>query len=361
MANKKLISTEFPVKEQLLQQFEWRERRPVLFMPTDQRPGLGERVKLVVKFPTEERIFWLNGMVIGRRVASSGIPPLPAGIEIEIERDAHRSLQMLLDHAGGKEVYVKERRSQRLPCSFVVTYRRDADFLQEFTADLSEGGTFIRTAEVLEVGTEVECRLKPPGHLMGIKLTGKVAWVRERGQPTGMGVEFAFKSERQRRKVRDLVEKLASDRDREFSPDQDENAAPRDRRQDDARQKARQGEEACENRRYPQAIQLLEEAVRLSPDEPELHFKLGVAVYLQALSETPRDQRLPAAVMKPFLKAVALDTRYDMPRVYLGMIAKRNGDHVRALKEYRAALECNPDNQTALIEARVLEKRLTSE
>ena len=360
MPRKKLISTEFPVKEQLLRQFEWRERQPVLFMPTDQPVKLGEHVKLVVKFPTEERIFWLNGTVIGRRVAASGIPPLPAGIEIEIERDAHRSLQMLLDHAGGKQVYLKERRSQRLSCSFVVTYREDKDFIQEFTADLGEGGTFIRTEKILPVDTEVECRLKPPGHLLGIKLKGRVAWVRKRGQPIGMGIEFMFVNERRRKKLRDLVEKLVSDRDQEFSHGE-ESQDPQTKRRNAAKHKVREGEKAFENKRYREALHLYEEAIRLNPDEPSFHFKLGVVAYQRAMEITPHDEKLPAAILKPLLKAVALDTRYDMPRIYLGMIAKRNGDYERALKEYRGALECNPENQTALIEVRVLEKRLTSE
>lgn len=360
MPRKNLISIEFPVKEQLLRQFEWRERQPVLFMPTDQRAELGERVKLVVKFPTEERIFWLNGTVIGRRVASSGIPPLPAGIEIEIERDAHRSLQMLLDHAGGKQVYRKERRNQRLACSFVVTYRQDKDFIQEFTADLGEGGTFIRTEKILPVDTEVECRLKPPGHMLGIKLKGRVAWVRNRGQPKGMGIEFMFVNSRKRKKLSDLVERLVSDRDAKYLTDE-EGSDPRSERQRKAKHKAREGEKALEDRSYREALHLFEEAIRLDPDVPSYHFKLGVVAYQRAMEITPKDEKLPAAIMKPFLKAVALDTRYDQPRVYLGMIAKRNGDYERALKEYRGALQCNPENKTALIEVRVLEKRLGSE
>jgi hypothetical protein len=49
MPRPKLLPAEFPIKEQLLRQFEWRDRQPVLFMQTDQRLELGERVKLVVR------------------------------------------------------------------------------------------------------------------------------------------------------------------------------------------------------------------------------------------------------------------------------------------------------------------------
>jgi len=259
--------------------------------------------------------------------------------------------QRLAVHAGGKQVYRKERQNQRLACSFVVTYRQDKDFIQEFTADLGEGGTFIRTEKLLPVDTEVECRLKPPGHMLGIKLKGRVAWVRDRGRPKGMGIEFMFVNPRKRKKLSDLVEKLVSDH-------QEDEIDPKAQRQEQARKKAREGEKALENHDYREALKLYEEAIRLNPDVPQYHFKLGVVAYQRAMEITPKDEKLPAAILKPFLKAVALDTRYDMPRVYLGMIAKRNGEYERALKEYRGALACNPENKTALIEVRVLEKRL---
>jgi len=60
----------------------------------------------------------------------------------------------------------------------------------------------------------VECRLKPPGYLMGLKLKGRVAWVKKTGRPKGMGVEFIFASERQRKKVREVVKKLVAEHTR---------------------------------------------------------------------------------------------------------------------------------------------------
>ena len=124
-------------------------------------------------------------------------------------------LQMVLDHAAGKDVEFTDRSTRRIPCSLEISYRHDRDLVQEFAEDISEGGTFIRTERIYPVGTEVECKLRPPGYLVGIKMRGRVAWVAETGEPRGMGIEFKFESARQKRRLQELLKKLAADRDRE--------------------------------------------------------------------------------------------------------------------------------------------------
>lgn len=209
MAEKKTIVSRWPRREKLLEVFSRQGRRTVMFVETGRRLELSEQVVVSVEFPAEERVFRLRGKVVARR-RSSGIPPLPPGVEVELPSGEERTVQMVLDHAEGKKVDFVDRKGRRMPASIVVTYRRDEDFTREFTEDISEGGTFIRTDRVLAVGTEVSCRLKPPGYLVGIKIDGRVAWTKEQGEPSGMGIEFIFTSDRQRKKVRELVQKFAS-------------------------------------------------------------------------------------------------------------------------------------------------------
>ncbi len=121
---------------------------------------------------------------------------------------------------------------------------------------------------------------------------------------------------------------------------------------------AQKGEIACSAKRYQEAIAHYQEAINLYPSEPSYHFQLGLAGYMKALSEIPETQRIPDHVRKPFLKAMAMNPRYDMPRMYLGYISKRNGNLKRALKEFEGVLECNPANARAQSEIRVLKKRL---
>lgn len=124
---------------------------------------------------------------------------------------------------------------------------------------------------------------------------------------------------------------------------------------------AQKGELACGAKRYDDAINHYREAIKLYPNEPSYHFQLGLAGYKQALGEIPETQRIPDHIRKPFLKAMAMNPRYDMPRLYLGYISKRNGDLKRAVKEFEGVVECNPENARAQSEIRVLKRRLDDE
>ena len=209
MARKKSITARYGRKENLLADFTRNGPRGVLFIGTGRMLELAEQVLVVIEFPADRRSFRLHGKVIARRRSSR--ESLPPGAHVEFPADENRTLQLVLDYAGGKEIDFIDRRGRRMSCSFVVSYRSDEDFVREFAEDIGEGGTFIRTENIFEVGTEVECRLKPPGYLMGLKLKGRVAWVKKTGKPKGMGVEFIFASERQRKKVREVVKKLVAE------------------------------------------------------------------------------------------------------------------------------------------------------
>jgi hypothetical protein len=124
---------------------------------------------------------------------------------------------------------------------------------------------------------------------------------------------------------------------------------------------AQKGELACGAKRYDDAVEHYREAIKLYPNEPSYHFQLGLAGYKQALDEIPDTQRIPDHIRKPFLKAMAMNPRYDMPRLYLGYISKRNGDLKRALKEFEGVVECNPENPRAHSEIRILKRRLDDE
>ena len=213
MAAKKTITVRFGKKENLLADFTRSGPRGVLFIETARPLELAEQVLVVIEFPAEDRSFRLQGKVIARR--RSARESLPPGAHVEFPAEENRTLQLVLDHAQGKEIDFIDRRGKRMPCSFVVSYRSDEGFVSEFTEDIGEGGTFIRTDDIFEVGTEVECRLKPPGYLMGLKLKGRVAWVKKSGRDKGMGVEFIFASDRQRKKVREVVKKLVPEQARQ--------------------------------------------------------------------------------------------------------------------------------------------------
>ena len=66
---------------------------------------------------------------------------------------------------------------------------------------------FICTDDLLEVGTPLRIKLKPPGRMFAIQLRGEVAWRNEDGR-RGFGVRFLFDKPGVKKKVQELATKL---------------------------------------------------------------------------------------------------------------------------------------------------------
>jgi uncharacterized protein (TIGR02266 family) len=75
-----------------------------------------------------------------------------------------------------------------------VDMESDHNFFTGFSSDISEGGIFIATVNILALGSEVELSLQlPKGGKIAVR--GKVRWIREpeadqRSVP-GMGIQFS--------------------------------------------------------------------------------------------------------------------------------------------------------------------------
>jgi type IV pilus assembly protein PilZ len=208
MPASKTLTSRYRIPGELLKDFRRNGPSGVLFIETGRKLILGESVVVTVEFPSRRQSFRLQARVVTARRGSRE-PPLAAGVEVEFLSGQQHRIQMLLDCAEGKQIDFKDRFAKRVPGEVEVGYQSDAGFVREFTEDISEGGTFIRTQRKLPVGTELRCKLKPPGYLLGVKLMCRVAWVADQGSPRGMGLEFIFTSERQRKKICGIVQDLA--------------------------------------------------------------------------------------------------------------------------------------------------------
>ena len=69
------------------------------------------------------------------------------------------------------------------------------------SADLSAGGTFLRSELLLELGDTLSLEFSLPGARLAIRAQARVAWVRrfpQEAEPPGMGVEFTAMSDEDR-------------------------------------------------------------------------------------------------------------------------------------------------------------------
>ena len=108
------------------------------------------------------------------------------------------------------------RKEARAPIELKVEYKRLNTFFYDYTKNISKGGTFIRTAKPLSVGTEFVFVLSLPSYPDQLELKGEVVWTVLEGQgteekPAGMGIRFKFENAEERRKVDDFVERLMQD------------------------------------------------------------------------------------------------------------------------------------------------------
>jgi type IV pilus assembly protein PilZ len=120
------------------------------------------------------------------------------------------------------------REDDRAAVTLRVGYTRLNTFFADYTKNISRGGTFIRTAQPLELGTEFIFELTVPRadsddlpddapvdtkRELKIKLTGTVKWIVSEAEatpdkPAGMGIQFVFKDDTERDRVQAMVTDL---------------------------------------------------------------------------------------------------------------------------------------------------------
>jgi type IV pilus assembly protein PilZ len=86
------------------------------------------------------------------------------------------------------------RKFTRAQVSLAVHYRTKGSFLVSYSLNLSKGGLFLETKDLLPVGSKLTIRFTVPGATIPIETDATVMWVRESpsedGQPAGLGLRF---------------------------------------------------------------------------------------------------------------------------------------------------------------------------
>jgi type IV pilus assembly protein PilZ len=105
------------------------------------------------------------------------------------------------------------RREFRAPIELRVEYKRVNTFFADYTKNISSGGTFIATDRPLDIGTEFVFALDLPGLAEPLRLRGRVMWTTKvedssKANPAGMGIEFQYSSQEERRETEKIVERL---------------------------------------------------------------------------------------------------------------------------------------------------------
>jgi uncharacterized protein (TIGR02266 family) len=101
-----------------------------------------------------------------------------------------------------------ERRSfPRLPLEVEIGFHSETNFYAGLSQDISAGGIFVATHELMEIGTQVSVSFALPA-VGEIKADGKVVWVRQplEGEP-GIGIRFEQLADADRALIERFIEK----------------------------------------------------------------------------------------------------------------------------------------------------------
>jgi uncharacterized protein (TIGR02266 family) len=120
------------------------------------------------------------------------------------------SLPALLDGLGQRTSGIQERRGHRRhSVSIEVSASSEHNFFTGFCQDLSEGGLFLATSQLLPLGELIDLEFSLPGGKT-IRATGVVRWhrtrVQEAGERVGYGVEFLALNPDDLKAIRDFFQ-----------------------------------------------------------------------------------------------------------------------------------------------------------
>lgn len=109
------------------------------------------------------------------------------------------------------EVKVDRRHELRVAVKVGVTLHSESNFFIGFTDNISEGGLFLATYDLLPIGEQIELELQLPDHDGPIRAHAEVRWHRKyidpvNGEVVGFGVKFVDLPAAAQAHLRDFIE-----------------------------------------------------------------------------------------------------------------------------------------------------------
>ncbi len=141
----------------------------------------------------------------------------PSDAPVLLTRPRRRPPPPPSEPPGEEPVVLLERRAvRRVDLEVGIGFHSESNFYTGFSGDISEGGLFVATYDLLPVGTEVNLSFWLPDG-QEVTTRGRVAWVRraQGEQPPGMGIRFVALSD----EARDAIGRFVARREPIFHDD----------------------------------------------------------------------------------------------------------------------------------------------
>jgi len=181
----------------------------ILFCPAEEPPNTGTRMTVDIVFSDGPR-FTVRGRVVWRRPGADR--RVLAGVGVEVDRQYEATLRYLHSWSSGE---VPERREHpRLPIRLRVTYGIQGQRRINFTRDLSAGGVYIHSTQLVGQNSPIQVALAPPSGSASVPLVGHVTRCDDLDDSSGMGIQLDFSDAASQRQFALFVAELARQMER---------------------------------------------------------------------------------------------------------------------------------------------------
>jgi uncharacterized protein (TIGR02266 family) len=156
--------------------------------------------------------------VVEQNLRMINISPPPSNIPQSSPQSARVSPPAFnANSAADDSVQRAPRAGMQIELSFQldVTQESAHNFYTGFTDNISEGGIFIATPHLLDIGTEIKFPLSLPGMDVPELVEGTVRWVRREEHaghqtPSGLGIQFNWISDHLKHRIDDYIQRRES-------------------------------------------------------------------------------------------------------------------------------------------------------
>lgn len=209
----KLIVTRYRDRAELLACYQDAIEHGGLFVPTRRPREHGEHVILDIRAPKLSLSVMIRGQVVWTR-SGRGPDGKRPGMGVQFLPGEHHKRDYLLAVIRGRPpVWKSERRHARLPLHMPGCWHLadDRAMYPCTISDISLGGAFLETSNVMPAGTSLVVQVSMPGSVAQHAIAGKVAWSSDNPGRSGMGVAFKSRDMAGKRRIRELVRRLRDD------------------------------------------------------------------------------------------------------------------------------------------------------
>lgn len=115
---------------------------------------------------------------------------------------------------------LEKRKTRRIEAKIKVSFQSLEDFKTEYTKNISAGGIFLKTAQLLDPNADIELTLFFPGDLGNVNIRGRVVRLMSMTHPTdpdqqlyGVGIRFLEMEGQVKSMIEQAIEQLQSEGD----------------------------------------------------------------------------------------------------------------------------------------------------